>query len=146
LVADFLSAQQRKSLRLGRYVAHRPTFQWYSDNVANGRIGLRVASNRSTLSAYLKERQNHGDRITLWQLALSPPDHGVGNFDFILRRTADDIPSDLTITAGKGAADCRTGLVMVWSMGGPEAAERGNLCPMPTDLTEAQAVVCGRSR
>src|SRR4051794_4690107 len=36
LVVDFLSTQQRGAVQLSRYIAPRPVFHWYSDNVTNG--------------------------------------------------------------------------------------------------------------
>jgi hypothetical protein len=146
LIADFLTNLQGGSIQLNRFVAPRPIFRWYSDNVSSGRIGLRRAENRSTLKSYLMSRYARRDYIALAQLALSPPQRGIGNFDFITYRTAADIPSDLPVTEGKGAVDCQTGRVIVWSMGGPVASAMGTLCPMPAKTSADQAVVCGRAK
>lgn len=79
-------------------------FEWYSEN------GLRegaAARDRSTLVQYVSQRHADGDVLTL---AKVEPGSG-GNFAFYLDGGAErEILS-------KGALDCATGLVFVWSLG-----------------------------
>jgi hypothetical protein len=69
----------------------------------------------------------------------------LGQVAYTLRRTADDLAAYAREAGGKGAIDCDTGGIAVWSMAqGHEPLPFGDLClgePQPPHV----AIACART-
>jgi hypothetical protein len=95
-------------------------------------------------------RHARGEWLRLLELTVGFA-NGLGQIEFRVDRRADDLRRlgiTGTIAHGKGAVDCATGKIVVWSMG--MAAGRRDphahfvLCPRPRTPGRAVAVVCAR--
>jgi len=89
-----------------RFFAGAERFEWYSENPYRLNDD---AYNRSTLDSYLAMRHAEGHHLELTQFGYTGyrDQDRTGNFTFIAANAA-------TVT-GKGAIDCDTGMIMVWS-------------------------------
>ena len=100
-------------------VAKGTAFKWYSVSGAPGRRVGAAAVKRATLLRYLRARHRQKERLDIRSLRFQGPKGGrVGNFNFVVIRTALDYGPKTII--GKGAVDCRRARpkVVVWSLGG----------------------------
>lgn len=104
-VRDVVDAYNAGDVSRGdSFFAPEGKFQWYSEN------GLRegaAARDRSTLMQYLSKRHLEGDEFSVARVEPG----SAGNFGFFINRGAK------TEILSKGALDCATGLVIVWSLG-----------------------------
>jgi len=108
LLSDFLSSYNAGQPQLvDRFFAPVPAFRWYSEPPM--RLG-EAAYARDTLEGYLARRHAEGDHLTLVSVKLSGTRLGVGNFGFVVRRSATELSS-------KGAVQCADHLFVVWSLG-----------------------------
>ena len=178
LISSFFEALKSPGkVAVNRYFTPIPKFRWYSVSEGRGRDDTWKAMpthNRSelflgpggrgrhfvtydtaSLGTYLADRQAHRERMELrtlqlrWQLGPPHPEAGIV---YVLERAADDLEAVGVadgLAFGKGAIDCESGKIFVWSMGmeeppASEAAEvRKTLCPAPTSAsTEALIVAC----
>jgi hypothetical protein len=123
-----------------------PSRGWYS--VTDGRPRRHfVTSSREGLLGFFARRHRHGERLRLAEVDVDYA-RGLGHIAFRIDRRADDLRR-LGITGttahGKGAMDCKTGEIVVWSMGMPPG--RGHppfqICPPPPKPTRA-VVACAR--
>ncbi len=90
----------------GRFFAGPDRFQWYSENPYRNN---EAAYDLSTLDAYLASRRAAGHRLAIngpYFVEYSAEDR-IGHFTFVAEEAAT--------VAGKGAIDCDTGKIMVWS-------------------------------
>lgn len=144
-IAAFFDAFNRGDPSAADYVA--PSGGWYS--VSDGRRRQFVAYSRRGLPGYFARRHRHGERLRLVQVDVSFG-NGLGHIAYLIDRRADDLRR-LGITGttaiGKGALDCETGRIVVWSMGMPAGRghERFEVCPPPRVPTRA-TVACARRR
>jgi hypothetical protein len=182
LISSFFEALESPGeVAIDRYFAPIPKFRWYSVTEGRGRDdtwkpiptydrselflgpGGRgrhfVTYDRASLGKYLVDRQAQRERMELrtlqlrWQLG---PPHPEAAIVYVLERAADDLEAIGVadgLAFGKGAIDCESGKIFVWSMGMEEppasqAAEvRKTLCPAPTSAsTEALVVACTAAR
>ena len=93
-------------------------FEWYSITEGNPRNGGRnfVGRDHEDLERYFAERAQHDERMHLLEINVGyDSGRDLGHVAYSLRRTADDI-SRGPDAHGKGAIDCGTGLIHVWSM------------------------------
>lgn len=91
-------------------VASEPRFEWFS--VDPDRLGTD-SYDRSSLRQFFED------------LAGSEPEFEIVSLDFNFYRQTDrsrNFEFQLADRRGKGAIDCDTGLIVVWSMGAPESA------------------------
>jgi hypothetical protein len=123
-----------------------PSRGWYS--VSDGRPRRHfVTSSREGLLRYFARRHRRGERLRLEEVDVSYA-RGLGHMAYWIDRRADDLRR-LGITGttahGKGAMDCETGEIVVWSMGMPPG--RGHtpfqICPPPRRPSRA-TVACAR--
>jgi hypothetical protein len=89
-----------------RFFAEPDRFQWYSENHYRNNDEAR---DRSTLEAYLARRHSEGHRLELTHFAFGAyrDVDRTGHFTFVA--------ADAATPVGKGAIDCDTGRIMVWS-------------------------------
>ncbi len=92
-------------------VASEPRFQWFSADPE--RIGVNESSDRSTLRQFFADQTASGYEYEVTSLDVNfyRSTDRTGNFQF-----------ELSDRSGKGAIDCDTGLIMVWTMGPQESA------------------------
>lgn len=93
--------------------APAPAFQWYS---GPGRLGLVAAGDRAKLREHLQAVAAEMTSVTLWEFDYNGGTQ-VGNFSYVLTKT--DTEGNTTTVVGKGALQCSTGLLVLWSEGGP---------------------------
>ena len=89
-----------------RFFAGPDRFEWYSENPYRNN---EAALDLSTLDAYLASRHTAGHRLVISELSFVEyrAEDRTGNFTFVAE--------DAATLAGKGAIDCDTGKIMVWS-------------------------------
>ena len=125
-----------------------PSRGWYS--VTDGRPRRHfVTSSREGLLGYFARRHRHGERLRLGEVDVSyDRGRGLGHIAHRIDRRADDLRRfgiTGTTAHGKGAVDCKTGEIVVWSMG--MAPGRGHppfkICPPPRKPSRA-IVACAR--
>lgn len=110
-VESFVEAYNKSEPDLTeRFFAGEDRFQWYSehpDRMSEDETG------RATLDSYLAQRQDEGGRLRLVELNYNGfrAEDQTGHFDFVGLR------NDIEEVSGKGAIDCRSGGIMVWSLG-----------------------------
>jgi hypothetical protein len=96
-----------------------PSDGWYS--VSDGRGRHFVTYSRRGLPEYFARRHRRGERLRLLEVDVSYA-RGLGHIAYRVDRRADDL-ARLGITGttaiGKGAVNCETGKIVVWSMGMP---------------------------
>ena len=95
-------------------VAPKPQFQWFS--VDPERLNA-AAYDRSSLREFLEAQVTAGQQIELISFTFTSfrDEDRTGNFGFRLaQRSEAEQPME---AVGKGAIDCDTGLIMVWSVG-----------------------------
>jgi hypothetical protein len=143
-IAAFFDAFNRGDPAAARFTD--PSRGWYS--VTDGRPRRHfVSSTREGLLPYFARRHRHGERLRLEQVDVSYG-RGFGHIAYRIDRRADDLRR-LGITSttahGKGAVDCETGEIVVWSMGMPPGDGHPPMvvCPPPRKPTRA-IVACAR--
>jgi hypothetical protein len=89
-----------------RFFAGPDRFEWYSEDPYRNNDEAR---NRSTLDTYLARRHSEGHRLELTNFAFGAyrDVDRTGHFTFVA--------ADAATLGGKGAIDCDTGRIMVWS-------------------------------
>lgn len=95
-------------------VASEPRFQWFAVNPERWET---EASDRASLRAFLEARIAVSERTDLVSFDFNSyrDEDRTGNFGFRLAQRSDvDEPTE---ASGKGAVDCDTGLIMMWSVG-----------------------------
>jgi len=144
-IVAFFDAFNRGDPAATGFVA--PSGGWYS--VTDGRRRHFVTYSRRGLPAYFARRHRHGERLRLEQVDVSFG-NGLGHIAYVIDRRADDLRR-LAITGttaiGKGAVNCETGQIVVWSMGMPRwiGHEHFEVCPPPRTPSRA-IVACARRR
>lgn len=128
------------------YVA--PERGWYSVTEGNPRDGGRhfVARDSDKLRKYLNRRTAVNERIYLLEIDVAyERARDVAHVAYNLLRTADDLTDYAEEAGGKGAIDCDSGRIAVWSMGqGPKPQLVGHVCPGTADPPRT-ALACARS-
>jgi hypothetical protein len=146
-IGDFFDAFNRGGPSAARFVApeRAPNGGWYS--VSEGRARHFVAYDRAKLARYFARRHDHGERMRLLELAVGFA-NGLGHIEFRVDRRADDLRRlgvVGTIAHGKGAVDCSTRQVVVWSMGMPTRRVPDFLvCRRRAAARHARTVACAR--
>jgi hypothetical protein len=147
LVVDFFGAVNRGEVdRIIDFFT--PQVGWYSVTEGNPHAGGRhfVAYEPAELRRYFRERVGEHEHLLLLEIDVDYERAGnLGHVAYDLRRTADDLAKYAVEAGGKGAIDCDTGRIAVWSMAqGPEPLLTGGLCPgdpIPPDV----AIACART-
>jgi hypothetical protein len=148
-IDSFLDTFNSGDPSAARFVApeRAPHGGWYSVTDAGSRHF--VATDRTTVARYFARRHAHGERLRLLELTVGFSS-GIGHIEFRLDRRADDLRRHgitTTIAWGKGAVDCSTGQIVVWSLGmhaGRRDPHAGfEICPRPRRATAA-ILACAR--
>ena len=146
LVLDFFGAFNRGDDReLSRLLAPEPAFQWYSAPGPDGKVDATYRP--SAARTYLAERHRHGERLQLVMIDVSyEKERDIGHVSYVITRQANDLEpiGDPGLVVGKGAIDCGSGTVAVWSMG-PVEQEPAWPCALPHAWEVGKGVVaCAR--
>jgi hypothetical protein len=124
-----------------------PELRWYSVTEGNRRKGGRhfVARDSNTLRDYVRERVNMNERMFLLEIEVDyEHTRDLGHVAYNLLRIADDLNAYAAKAGGKGAIDCDSGRIVVWSMAqGPKPLVVGELCPGQPDPPKI-ALACTR--
>lgn len=145
LVVDFFAAVNRGHLA-DIMRAFTKKNGWYSVTEGNPRNGRRhfVAYRPAKLRSYFKARIRQHERMHLVEIDVGYERPGnLGHVAYSLIRSADDLDGYAEEAAGKGAIDCASGRIAVWSMGQIKKPIPGNLCPGTPD-PPAVAIACAR--
>lgn len=112
-VEAFLQEAQASPVRaVQQYIAPEPLFEWFS---AEGRLGSD-SRDRGTLVEFLKLRSTDAGQSELVHFERNGRGQGIAHFGFRIRRAEGDSSS---VFPGKGALDCGSGTIVVWSEGAP---------------------------
>lgn len=96
------------------FIAPEPGFQWFS---TRNRLGMEVATDRSSLGRYFDERRARHVRQQLDSFRFNGVDAGHANLSFAITETS---ASGQLTYPGKGAIECASGKIVVWSEGAPQ--------------------------
>ncbi len=145
LVAGFFAAVNRGDVKeaMGAFT---DKLGWYSVTEGNprGRGRHFVAYKPSELRSYLSDRVTQNERMYLVSIDVDYERPGnLGHVAYRIHRTADDLTDYSPKMGGKGAIDCSTGLISVWSMAQGHEPVPGSLCPGEPE-TPTAALACAR--
>ena len=145
-VIAFFNAVNRSEVEEAlKYLA--PELGWYSVTEGNPRDGGRhfVAYDANKLRNYMQRRVRVDERMHLLEIDVDyERARDIGHVAYNLLRTAKDLTDYAPEVGGKGAIDCASGRIAVWSMAqGPKRLLVGGLCPGQAD-PPALAVACAR--
>ena len=125
-----------------------PERGWYSVTEGNPRDQGRhfVARDSGKLRDYLHERVRQEERIYLVEIDVDyERASNIAHVAYGFHRTALDLADYAPEGGGKGAIDCDTGLISVWSMAHRnEVVPLGDLCPGGSDPPRI-ALACART-
>ncbi len=116
-VESFVSAfNSGKQGALDATIAREPKFEWYSVSSPQGSQRMDDESrDRATLLEYFSQRHELHERLSPTSFSSKYESRrNIANFEFRIRRAADDVKVEER--RGKGAYDCETRSIMVWSM------------------------------
>ncbi|MFN2389818.1 MAG: hypothetical protein ABR575_09480 [Actinomycetota bacterium] len=147
LVVGFFGAINEGSVEVSSFFA--PDMQWYS--VTERRPGgdkrhfVTYGYDAEKLGAYFDRRIGQHEQLRLLEIDVAYEGaRDLAHVAYTLERRADDLPQGHPIAAGKGAIDCGTGTIAVWSMAHEARFQRpGSICP--GDAGDFQiAIACTR--
>lgn len=119
LIIRFVNAFNRGDARtLNQVWDSKEWFKWYSVGTEPGKRVNAEAYRRDTLLRYFAARHKMHERLVLTSVQINAYGYGYRNFQYKLKRSADDLPGGPAAYEGKGASSCVTGRIDVWSMGG----------------------------
>jgi hypothetical protein len=119
LVVGFFAAINEGAVEASRFFT--PDMEWYSVTEWSREAGKRhFVSNGydpEELESYFQRRAEQHERVRLLEIDVAYESaRNIGHVAYALKRTADDLPESDPIVIGKGAIDCDTGRIAVWSM------------------------------
>jgi hypothetical protein len=133
LVVGFLAAINEDAVEASRFFAS--DMEWYSVTEWTPDAGKRHfvinGYDSEKLESYFRRRAKQHERVHLLEIDVAyEPSRNLGHVAYALERTADDLPDSDPIVIGKGAIDCATGTIAVWSMSHDTRFQRAPaLCP-----------------
>lgn len=134
-----------------------PDFQWFSITEGDTSAGGRSFTLRSgrELARFVNKRHIHHDRIDLMAIEVGyDAPRALGQMAFVASRKADDLKPGTggpqSIADGKGAINCRTGAIVVTSLGmvppGRNPPPHVVQCPPgPSTMPPMTVVACART-
>lgn len=146
LVVDFFDAVNREEPEEAvEFFAE--DFEWYSITEGNQDRGGRhfAGYDQADLIDYFADRAQQGERMHLLEITvLYEKSRDLGHVTYNLLRTAADIEGYGPDAGGKGAIDCSSGRIFVWSFGQAKRSMFvGELCPGTADPPKV-ALACTR--
>jgi hypothetical protein len=124
------------------FAADADGFGWLS--IEGPGSGPGDAEDRSLLAPYFESRISAGETMRLIEMDVSyEPARDLGNLSLLVTRTADDIPPDEQLFAGKGAIRCASGRLVVLAMGPSEEMQGPCSGVVPTvEDAASEPIVC----
>ncbi len=146
VIVGFFEAFNSGSIegRVDEFVAPANRFAWFSvDGV--GEHFDDDAKDRSTLGSYLQERSDAGERLRLVAMDTEyEPARNITHIAYNIERTEPETSEGARIVVGKGAIDCESGKIMVWSMGTSEGGPQTLCRSAPANTDPELPIVCVR--
>lgn len=130
--------------RVDEFVAPAGSFGWFSVQGVGERLN-NDASDRASLSSYLQLRADAGEKLRLVAMDTAyERARNVAHIAYNVQRSAPDGLEGTAVVVGKGAIDCESGKITVWSMGTADGGPL-RLCPSAAPPPEQDvAIVCVR--
>ena len=145
LVVGFLGAVSEGEEQISTFFA--PDMEWYSLSEWSPGTGKRnfVTYGPEKLDPYFERRAKQHERQSLLEIDVSYElQRNIGHITYNIERTADDLPKSDPIVIGKGAIDCETGTILVWSMShDTRYQDAPALCPGEAEPPKV-AIACAR--
>lgn len=147
LIVGFFGAINEGSVEASSFFA--PDMKWYSISEWSPKGGKRhfvsYGYDPEKLESYLERRIAQQERLHLLEIDVAyERERNLGHVVYAIERTADDLPSSDPIVIGKGAIDCETGTIAVWSMSHDTRFQRAPaICPGEADPPMI-AIACAR--
>lgn len=120
LVARFFAASNERDVDISAFFAR--DMEWYSvtDRVRDNdrRHFVSYGYDPDKLGAYFERRAEQNEELVLLEVDVQhdPDRQNVGHIAYTLERRADDLAGSQPLAHGKGAIDCDSGTIKVWSM------------------------------
>ncbi|MBA2272499.1 MAG: hypothetical protein H0W21_01155 [Actinobacteria bacterium] len=133
LVVDFFAAINEEVVEASSFFA--PDMEWYSLSEWSREEGKRhfvsYGYDPEKLESYFQRRAEQHEQLHLLEIDVQyERQRNLGHVAYVVERTADDLPSSDPIAFGKGAIDCDTGNIAVWSMSQDTRFQRAPaICP-----------------
>lgn len=127
-----------------------PDMEWYSlsewSRASGKRHFVSYGYEPERLGSYFERRINQHEQLHLLEIDVSyEEERNIGHVVYAIERTADDLDSSNPIVIGKGAIDCDTGTIAVWSMSHDARYQKApELCPGEAEPPEI-ALACARA-
>lgn len=148
LIVSFFGAFNEGAVDAAAYFS--PEMQWYSVSEWTRARGKRhfvsYGYDPAKMHSYFQRRASHNEHLRLFEIDVDfEQERNLGHVGYSLARTADDLPRSRPIAMGKGAIDCDSGTIAVWSMSHDVRFQRlPGLCPgRPQSRREALACTRG---
>ncbi|MCP4960581.1 MAG: hypothetical protein GY925_15100 [Actinomycetia bacterium] len=130
--------------RVDEFIAPANRFAWFSVDGVGERFD-DDAKDRSTLGSYLQERSDAGERLGLVAMdAEYEQARNITHIAYNVERTEPETLEGAKVVVGKGAIDCESGKIMVWSMGTSEGGPQALCRSAPTNTDPELPIVCVR--
>lgn len=149
LVVGFFGAVNAGEFEASRYFS--PDMKWYSISEWSPDSGkdhfVTYGYEPEELEAHFESRIAENEQLHLLEIDVAyERERNIGHIVYALERRADDLPVADPIVIGKGAIDCHTGKISVWSMSHDARFQRAasNTCPGKPDPPET-AIACARA-
>ena len=126
-----------------------PDMEWYSvsewSRVSGKRHFVSYGYKPKELVSYFKRRIRQHEQLHLLEIDVSYDEQrNLGHVSYAIERTADDLDGSEPIVLGKGAIDCDTGTIAVWSMSHDARYQKAPaLCPGEAKPPKI-AIACAR--
>lgn len=130
--------------RVDEFVAPPSRFAWFSVEGVDERLDSE-ASDRGSIGGYLQARSDRGERLRL--VAMDTEYERARNITHIaynVERSERETLGSATVVVGKGAVDCESEKIMVWSMGTSEGGLQALCGSVPRSVDRALPIVCVR--
>ena len=148
LIVGFFGAINEGSVEASKFFAR--DMEWYSINEWSPKGGKRhfvsYEYEPDELESYFERRIKQHEQLHLLEIDVAyERARNLGHVAYAIERTADDLPSSSPIVIGKGAIDCETGTIAVWSMSHDTRFQRAPaICPGEADPPMI-AIACARA-
>lgn len=148
LVVEFFAAINDGAIDTASFFA--PDMEWYSITEWSRDSGKRhfvsYGYEPERLGSYFQRRIRQHEQLHLLEIDVAyERARNLGHVAYAIERTADDLPSSEPIVIGKGAIDCDTGTIAVWSMSHDTRFQRAPaMCPGEAEPPRV-AIACARA-
>lgn len=144
LVVGFFDAfnSGKVAARVDEFVAPASSFGWFSVSGVGERLN-DDAYDRAGLGDYLQQRADAGEELRLVAMDTEyERARNVTHIAYNVNRDAPDSQDGAGLVVGKGAIDCESGKIMVWSMGTSDGGPQTLCLSAQTPVEPDVAVVC----